>query len=744
MRLPHRALLPAVFLLLAAAPALAEGPVDPKVPAPAPVPRTEGAIRVDGLVDDAGWASAWKTTLPYEVQPGENTPAPIQTEVLLTYSRDSLYIAFKAYDPDPAAIRAHLTDRDAAWNDDWVGVVLDTFNDERRDYLLLVNPLGVQMDNIEVTNGSSEEWDAIWESAARVTDWGWGAEMRVPFSSLSFQRRDGPQVWGFDAVRGYPRSVFRQMGAFVRDRNNNCYLCQAIKIAGFEGITPGRNIELAPTVTATGGQQREPFPSGPQSGLSRHAEAGLTGRWGLTPNLTLNGTVNPDFSQVEADALQFDINEPFALSYAEKRPFFMEASDFFATSLGVVYTRSIRNPLWGGKLTGKEGANTVGVFVTRDELTNLVIPGSQSSDSVSLPEASYSSVARYKRDLTRNHTVGFIATDREASGYFNRLLGIDGSFRMTPKDRLKVQVLGSSTRYPDSVVSEYGQRNGAFSDWAADVSYSHSTRNLYVNGQYTTVGADFRADLGYMPRVDYRRAQGVVQYEWIPKERSWFTALAVAGIGSNLEDQRGNLLSRSATAQAIYQGPLQSHAVFEVGRSREAFLGGEFDQTTFYVHNCMQPSGGTNWYVNVYLGDRIDYANVRLGKRLRVATGIEQRVGPHLQLSVGPSYERMRVEGEELYAAFQAEASAGYQFTPRVFVRAILQYVDYQYNARLYTVPRDPRSRRTYAQVLFSYKLNPRTVWFVGYTDNRAGNAEYALTAKDRAVFTKVGYAWTF
>jgi len=732
-----------VLVLLAADLALAAGPVKPPAP-PAPIPRADGTIRVDGSLDEAAWERAWKAKLPYEVHPGENTPAPIQTEVLLTFTRDSLYVAFKAYDPDPKAIRAHLSDRDAAWNDDWVGVVLDTFNDQRRDYLLLVNPLGVQMDNIEVTNGNSEEWDGIWESAARIVDWGWAVEMRIPFSSLSFQRRDGPQVWGFDAVRGYPRSTFRQMGAFVRDRNNNCYLCQAIKITGFDFVTPGRNIEAVPTVTATGSQKRITFPVGPLSSVSSTGEAGLTGRWGLTPNLTLNGTVNPDFSHVEADALQLDINEPFALSYPEKRPFFMEASDFFTTPLSVVYTRSIRDPAWGGKLTGKEGNNTVGVFVTRDELTNLIVPGSQTSGSASLQEASFSSVVRYKRDVTANHTIGIMATDREGSAYFNRLLGFDGHFRPTPKDRLRVQLLGSSTRYPETVVRMFGQQADAFSDWAADVDYTHSTRNLYVNGKYTTIGAGFRADLGFMPRVDYRRARGTVQYQWLPKGQTWYTNLAIVGTGAYLEDQRGNLLSRSFSGQAVYQGPLQSHAALQFGRTREAFMGRQFDQTTVYLHNCMQPSGGMSTYVNLNIGDRIDYANARPGRRVHVDAGTDLRIGRHLLLSVGPSFERMRVDGGRLYTALQGQVGAGYQFTPRVFVRTIVQYVDYRYNVGLYAVPRDPRNQSAYVQTLFSYKVNPRTVWFVGYTDNRMGTDAYVLTQRDRTLFTKVGYAWTF
>ena len=215
------------------------------------IPETSGEITVDGVLDEAAWSNAWVYELGYEVQPGENIPAVVRTEVLLTYDHRFLYVGFRAYDPEPEKIRAHLSDRDQAWNDDWVGVILDTFNDERRDYLLVVNPFGVQMDEIEAWPNGGTVWDGIWDSAAEITDWGWTAELKIPFSTLRFQRSEGPQVWGFDAIRGYSRNIHRQFGTFARDRDNNCYLCQAIKIEGFDGVSPGKNLEIVPTLTAS-------------------------------------------------------------------------------------------------------------------------------------------------------------------------------------------------------------------------------------------------------------------------------------------------------------------------------------------------------------------------------------------------------------------------------------------------------------------------------------------------------------
>ncbi len=707
------------------------------------IPLTHARFEIDGVLDDAGWKDAWTCDLDYEVRPGENVPAPVRTEVLVTYDDRNLYVGFRAYDPDPAAIRAHLSDRDAFGGDDWVGIVLDTFNDERRNFLLLVNPYGVQLDQIERTNADSVGWDGIWDSAARITSWGWAAELRIPFSSLSFQRVDGPQVWGFDAIRGYPRSVFRQMGAFPRDRNNNCYLCQAVKITGFEGIEPGKNLEVNPTVTAWGSDVRSDLPDGPLEQGDREAEAGITARWGITPNLVLGGTLNPDFSQVEADALQLDINEPFALFYEEKRPFFMEASDFFQLPLNIVYTRTIRDPSWGVKLTGKEGAHTIGSYVVRDEVTNLLFPGSQSSDATSLDMDTLDAVVRYKYDVGNRYTLGVVGTSRDGDGYHNRVVGFDGDFRLTDTDRVRVLALRSSTRYPGDVAAEFGQPEGTFEDWAGEAVYSRNTRNLDYYVHLRSIGNEFRADQGFLPMVGYRGGEIGVSYDWLPEADSWYTGLTLEGMVNTFDDDNGDLLLRQAQLAFTYQGPLQSHAMVRVTRSREAYANRLFDHTDLFVHNCMTPSSAGELWVNVYYGDRIDYANAQLGRRLRIAPGVEHRFGAHLLVRLDEDWERMTVDAGELYTASITQLTAAFQFTARTLIRAVVQRVHYSYATELYTDGRDSEYERWFSQLLYSYTINPRTVLFLGYTENRRGNHEFDPRITDRTLFAKVGYAWT-
>ncbi|HPR65395.1 MAG TPA: DUF5916 domain-containing protein [Thermoanaerobaculia bacterium] len=705
---------------------------------------TSGPIVLDGILDEPGWVNAWNIEVPIELTPGENIPAPVRTTVWLTHDESNLYAAFKAYDPNPEEIRAHLSDRDNAWSDDWVGIVLDTFNDQRRDYLFVVNPLGIQMDSIEVWNGGSGgSWDGIWDAVCKIESWGWTAEMKIPFSTLRFQRVPGEQIWGFDAVRGYTRSFHRQMGAFPRDRNNNCYLCQAIKIKGFAGLTPGLNLEVNPTLTAVATDSRPDFPGGSMERDREDVEAGLTVKWGFTTNLTLSSTLNPDFSQVEADSLQLDVNEPFALYYEEKRPFFMEGADIFSNQFNTVYTRTVREPSWGLKLTGKEKSHTLGAYLVQDDTTNVILPGSQGSSWLTLDTDSMSTVVRYAKDFGDSYTFGTHLTGRKGDGYQNSVLGLDGNLRFTDRDWFKILVVGSSTEYPDRVVEDYDQPSGSFSDFAGWFYFRHSSRNFVWVAEYVDVGEDFRADMGYMPQVDYRQIRGAAEYSWIPVGETWFTGLSVEAGGWKREDQQGEVLQDNGYITANYTGPLQSHVMLEYDRTREGYGQEIYNLNRYYIHNCMSPNGDFHYWINFWWGDRIDYVNHRPGNRFRTNVGLQHKPGRHLEYWFDLTYEKMSVPEGRLYTARIGQVTMTYQFTPRTFLRLILQGVDHQYETDLYIDDREPESKNLFTQMLYSYKLNPRTVLFLGYSDTRLGDQDIDLTQLNRTVFLKIGYAWT-
>ena len=709
---------------------------------PYTVPKTEAEIRVDAILDEPAWDNALLLELKYEVRPGENVPPPVRTEVLLTYNEENLFAAFRCYDPDPSAIRAHLRDRDTVGGDDWIALIFDTFNDNRRSFDFIVTAMGVQFDQIESQSGEDPGWDTIWNSASEISDWGCTVEIAIPFSSLRFQRTDGPQIWGFDAARRYPREHAYHIGLFPRDRSNNCYMCQALKIEGFEGASPGHNIEINPTLIGARTDHRPDFPEGDFAKRDQAAEAGLTARWGMTPNLTLSLAANPDFSQVEADAMQLDINQPFALFYPERRPFFTEGADFFSALENIIYTRTIRDPSWGIKLTGKEGNHTVGAYALRDGITNFIFPGSQGSRSASLDRSNMSSVFRYKLDLGSRYTVGLVATDREGKEYFNRVYGFDLDFRFTPTNQIQLLILGSSTKYPDDVASQNRQPSGTFNDRLISVEYDHYTRTWGWWADYEDAGPEFRADLGYYPRVGYRNLEGGLLYMWNARPGSWWSLFRAGSEFNYFEDYNGVLLNRSASIWFMYSGTMQSSLYLRGWLSREGYNQKLFDQAYFAVDGGFWPTANLWLHVTTIFGDNIDYENTRLGKRFRLSPDLGYNLGRHIRLSLAHTFERMAVRNARLYTANISQMSAVYQFDVRTFFRAILQYVDYDYNSGNYTFDKDPRYKRFLIQLLFSYKINARTVLFLGYSDNYFGIQNCSLTQADRTFFVKLGYAW--
>jgi len=708
------------------------------------VPEVDTRVVIDGVLNDDVWSKALTLELGYETRPGENLPAPVRTEALVASSKTHFYIAFRAHDPNPPQICASICDRDNMFDDDRVSFILDTFNDHRRGYMFFLNPLGIQGDALDSTGTGAGDpsWDTIWESEGRITDEGYVVEAAIPFSSLRFQRSEGEQTWGLGLGRKYSRSTDYRMAHTSRDRSESCYLCQVAKIAGFSGATPGRNIELDPTVAGFIREEREWFPNGDFEEAGSESDLGLTARWGVTPNLVLSGAVNPDFSQVEADAFQLDVNAQFALFYEEKRPFFLEGMELFQGSLDPVYTRTIADPAWGVKLTGKEGANGIGVFATRDELTNILLPGSQGSSGATLDGASTAAVVRYRRDIGEASTVGLFLTGRESDGYRNGVAGIDGNLRLSPSNRLEFQVLGSQTAYPKSFALAYGQPTERLDGAAYDVEFNHDGRSLNWWLAYREIQDEFRADLGFRPRSDFRQARGGWGYTWWRDAGHWFSSMNTGFGYVHNEERDGELLDSFFDYWFDYDGPLRSNVHVYGVLGREQYRGIEYDDRYVWLSAGAWPTGTIHVRVEGLVGDAIDYTNARPGDRVQIGPLLQLKVGRRLDLVLAHTYERLDVGPGRLYTANVSYVRAAYQFTRRAFLRAIVQHLDYDFNTDLYSDGRGPEFRQLASQVLFSYKLNPQTVLYLGYSDNHFGFESVDVAQNDRTFFAKIGYAW--
>jgi hypothetical protein len=746
-------LLPAMSAISAQAAAQApEAPAAPPTTAPPlrqfQVTRATSPVKIDGVLDEEAWKSALVIDLPYEWFPGTNTAPPVKTEALVTFDSDNLYVAFRCQDPDPKAIHAHLLDRDAIASfvqDDHVGLNLDTFNDERRAFQFRVNPLGVQADATfsEIDSQEDFSWDAIWSSSGRITADGWVVEIAIPFRELRFPRSAEPQTWGIEAFRSYPRSVRHRISSRYTDRAKDCTLCQENKVTGFTGITAGRHLELDPTLTSqrTDLQNPDTFPDGDLDRGKVKTQPGLTARWGFSPNATVSAAINPDFSQVEADVAQLAINTRFALFYPEKRPFFLEGADLFLTPLQAVFTRTVADPDWGVKLNAKENKNAVGLFVARDSINNLIIPSNQESSFAFLDEKVTSSVLRYRRDVGERSSLGVLYTGRESGDYHNRLAGLDGFFQFTPSDTVRAQYLHSDTLYPRQVATENRQSLDAFGGNGWQVQYDHFADRWKGFVRYLDLSPEFRADSGFIPRVDVKTAEGQYQRVFYGEPTSWYAQMTFGAHGLHTQDHTGRLTDQTAEVFGVYQGARQSAVEVHYLHNRTFFNGTLFDLDQQTFDFVMNPTGDLSFELYGQLGDNIDFENTRKARVVSLQPSAELRLGRHLNLNLSYQDQKLRVPGGQLYDAQLAQTRIIYQFNIRTFVRAIFQYTDIGKNPTLYLAPVDRRSKNLFTQLLFSYKINPQTVLFTGYSDTRLGVDVIQLTQTDRTFFVKLGYA---
>ena len=746
----RRVLAAALLLAAAASPVGAQSSREH----PYPVRRATSEVVVDGRVVEEAWADALTLELRYEVRPGENVEPPVRTEMFLTYDDTRLLVAFKCHDPDPSQIRARYTDRDNAWNDDFVGVVLDTFNDERRAYELFVNAYGVQMDavNDDVAGNYDMAWGAIWDSAGRITDAGYEVEMAIPFNQLRFQDADGAQTWGIDGVRSYPRLQRHHIGLFPRLRGANSYLSQEEKIAGFDGVEPGRNLEFLPTVTATRTDER---PAGADGPLTQHRTAGdvgLTARWGITPNVTADVAANPDFSQVEADAVQLDVNNQFALFFPETRPFFLEGADHFRLAaaalhpitgfrrMNLVHTRTVADPIGALKTTGKHGRHSYGVFAAEDARTNVLVPGSQRSETERFDVRTAGTVGRYRMDYGRNSAIGASLTSREGDAYFNRVLAVDTRHRLGDADSVSLTVARSATRYDDAMRTRFAQSAGVLDGGAVEAHYQHTTRNWLATAGYSDYDDTFRADLGFVTQVGFRKWEGHLVRLW--HGDGAFNQIGMGGLAEYLERQNGAVLERAAAGWVSYIGPRESFAFAMLDRRDRMFSGIEFPQWRVRANLQTRPHGDVLFATRFERGDQIDFAHAREGTEVRFQPALTVNLGRHWLLQYTHTFNAFDLPQGRLFTANVAEPRLVYQINTRTFVRAILQFTDIRRDASLYRGSAEAEDRRLFTQFLFSYKVNPQTVLYLGYSDNSVGTDRFGLLRADRTFFVKAGYAW--
>jgi hypothetical protein len=456
------------------------------------IPRvTDAVVAVDGRLDEPAWRRAAVLREFSQFLPTDGRPADDSTTVLVWYSPTAIYFGVRAYQ-DSTLVRATLADRDRIFGDDYVEILLDTFNDRRRAFLFAANPLGAQADGMlqdaaqasvsmmSASGGATYAVDLspdfVFESRGRLTADGYDVEIRIPFKTLRFQPRD-PQDWGVNVIRRVQASGYTHTWTRVLQTNAS-FLAQGGTLTGLTDLRRGLVLDLNPEMTSslTGAEGA----SGWEYGGGR-PQVGGNVRWGITNNLTLNGTANPDFSQVEADVAQIQYDPREALYFAEKRPFFLDGIEYFRTPIQLVYTRHLVDPVAAFKLTGKSGPTSIAVLSGVDGLVG-------SNAGINHPVYN---LLRVRQDIGGQSTLGFAYTDRVEGARFNRVGAVDGRLVFGGAYALVFQAGGSATRTTGATA------------WAPfwTASFNRAGRSFGLNASFRGLHQDFRVASGYISRV---------------------------------------------------------------------------------------------------------------------------------------------------------------------------------------------------------------------------------------------------
>jgi hypothetical protein len=677
-------------------------------------------------------------------EPSDGVPASQQTEAYLSYDDHHLYVIFVARDRQPGLVRASLTRREGFENDDWVGIMLDTFRDRRRAYLFIVNPLGVQLDGVN-TDGEQDDYtyDTVWESQGRLTDFGYVVRIAIPFKSLRFSGMP-EQEWGIGLARTIVRNNETSFWPYVTARVSG--IAQQLATArGLRDISPGRNVQFIPYAAFAGARFLDA--ETPDYVTDADGRAGVDAKFVLKDAFTFDLTFNPDFSQVESDEPQVTINQRFEVFFPEKRPFFIENASYFETPINLFFSRRIADPQGGIRATGKSGGWALAGLAIDDRA-----PGRQLAPAApGYHDRTGIAVIRAQRDLPDQSAIGLLATTRNFASDDSQVFAIDGRYRLSDTWVLTGQAAVSTTTSLD------GERA---TGPALSLELDRTGRSWGAFFRYDDFSPDFKTTLGFVPRVDMRRFRPFVRYTWFP-DRAGFVSIRPELSGGMLWDHQGTLQDWDVNSEL--QVELKGQTELEVGyeRSMERFADVEFEKDAL---SFRFETAWLKWLALSAGFDRGQEINFFPSQEVRpfLANGIETDASltlkPLAQLRIDQVYLFTRLgvretlpiapRGQVIVTNHIWRSRASYQFTRRLSLRAIVDYSAVLPESRLIDLERE---KRFTADLLGTFMVNPWTALYVGYNDGYGNMALDTTTGElrptdspfhsvGRQIFVKLSY----
>jgi hypothetical protein len=749
----------------------------------ASVPRIESDLTMDGVLDEPAWRQASLLTGFSQFSPLDALPAQDSTEVLVWYSPSAIHFGVRAYEAH-GPVRATLADRDKIFADDHVQLLIGTFNDGRQATVFAVNPLGVQGDGTLVETGAQRGTgfnnatfaresadlnpDFVFQSKGRVTPYGYEVEIRIPFKSLRFQSQD-EQRWGINVLRRVQHSGHEDSWTPAR-RAASSFLAQSGTLEGLRDLRRGLVLDLNPVLTARAEGTPKADGWDYQEG---DPQLGGNVRWGMTSNLTLNGTVNPDFSQVEADAGQLSFDPRSALFFPEKRPFFLEGTEQFAVPSQLIYTRRIVEPIAAAKLVGKVSGTNVAFLSAVDDRTV----------SFTGDDNPVFNILRVQRDIGGQSRVGMAYTDRIDGSSHNRVLNVDSRLLFGGIYTLQMQLAGSRTRQGGVTTSA--------PLW--DIQLNRNGRRFGARYQLRGIDEDFRAGSGFISRPGIARGLANHRVTLFGQRgaliETFTTDVSLDGtwkydrfVGAHNPQDRKLHFNFNASLRGGWQvgtsllietfgfdDDLYADYAIELpraggGADTVAFTGTPHLPNLDYVFSLTTPAFSKfSGSIFVVWGKDENFFEWSSADILIATLGADWRPTSKVRLNASylhQQYDR-RTDGTTVGIRRVPRLKLEYQLSRPVFFRIVGEYDadrtdalrdDSRTNAPIlifdpgvgdYVRALATRTNRLRADVLFSYQPNPGTVFFAGYGSIMQEDRAFRLRGLRRdsdAFFIKASY----
>ena len=685
--------------------------------------RTNTPPVIDGVLDDPVWTQAPSETGFRTWRPDFGKDMHEKTVVYYAYDRENLFFAYRCYDRQPSKIKASVTARDTITQDDWVCLNLDTFNDQQSLYAFYVNPLGIQGDSR--FEGGVEDYtiDIVWFSAGRIDAEGYAIEIRIPFKSIRYRQRE-PVEMGIIFERSISR--LSESGTYpALDPVRGFDFLTQTRPLHFTDIKHYTLLEFLPAVTYGKTSLDDQGTLEPQKARS---DLGLTAKYGLTSELVLDGTVNPDFSQVESDAGQVDFNLRHALFYPEKRPFFLEGREKFVLAASeegnplesVVHTRTIVDPLLGFRLNGKVSPkDTIASIYALDELA-----------SESPSDYAHVTIARYKHALSGDSYVGGIWTGRFEGSRYNVVAGSDGYIRLNPSSFFAYQALIAQTKPAG--------RSDEVEGHALGLQYFHMTRDRLFEITFQDLGKDFVTETGYLTRNGLTRPKLGFLPMIYPKSRT-FLRIDPIFHTINIRDKFSGLFETYDTFDLRLILPRNTTLIAGARYQTEVFLGRRFGRSGFRLIGTSQLTKQFLLDTRYVYGQKIRYIDSPYqGRGSDASFSVTYLPSEKLNFGLVLAYSDLirSADGLKEYDYTIIRSQNTYQVNKYLFFRAIVEYNSFH--------------KRLMTDLLASFTYIPGTVLHIGYgslyekLEWRDGEYEPSdrFLETQRAFFFKVSYLW--